>query len=167
MQPVGQMTGSESAVTSGDSDTTDVSRLPTPEDPGVGALGEPVTFAARALGALTIPVLGVPLAASGAVAPPYQAQRVCDPHAKPGVLAFAQLMVANYGVGTSAWGITRNCNSGITEHSEGRAWDWMLSSANPDQKAIADSVVTWLSAPDAQGRPGAMARRFGINYIIW
>ena len=144
-----------------------------------------MTFAARALGALTIPVLGVPLAASDAVAaplpkppvkslpsaldvaPPYQGQRVCDPHAKPGVLAFAQLMVANYGVGTSAWGITRNCNSGITEHSEGRAWDWMLSSANPDQKAIADSVVTWLSAPDAQGRPGAMARRFGINYIIW
>ena len=179
------MTDSESAVTSGDSDTTDVSRLPTPEDPGVVALGEPVTFAARAIGALTIPVLGVPLAASGAVAaplpkppvkslpsaldvaPPYQGQRVCDPHAKPGVLAFAQLMVANYGVGTSAWGITRSCNSGITEHSEGRAWDWMLSSANPDQKAIADSVVTWLSAPDAQGRPGAMARRFGINYIIW
>ena len=67
-----------------------------------------MTFAARALGALTIPVLGVPLAAGGAVAaplpkppvkslpsaldvaPPYQGQRVCDPHAKPGVLAFAE-----------------------------------------------------------------------------
>jgi peptidoglycan hydrolase-like protein with peptidoglycan-binding domain len=131
-------------------------------------------------------MLGVPLAASGAgaapppkpparslpsaldVAPPYQGQRVCDPHAKPGVTAFAQLMVSHYKVGSAAaWGIERNCNSGVTEHSEGRAWDWMLNAGNPSQKAIADSVVAWLSAPDAQGRPGAMARRFGINYIIW
>jgi peptidoglycan hydrolase-like protein with peptidoglycan-binding domain len=145
-----------------------------------------VSFAVRALGALSIPVLGVPLAATGAVAapppkppakslpsaldaaPPYQGQRVCDPNAKAGVTAFAQLMVGHYRVGSAApWNIVRNCNSGITEHSEGRAWDWMLSAANPQQKAIADSVVAWLSAPDAHGRPGAMARRFGINYIIW
>lgn len=140
----------------------------------------------RAVGALSIPLLGVPLAASGAVAapppkppakslpsaldvaPPYQGQRVCDPHAKPGVTAFAQLMVSHYKVGSAAaWAIERNCNSGVTEHSEGRAWDWMLNAANPSQKAVADSVVAWLSAPDAEGRPGAMARRFGINYIIW
>ena len=145
-----------------------------------------MSFAVRALGALSIPALGVPLAATGALAapvpkppakslpsaldaaPPYQGQRVCDPNAKPGVTAFAQLMVGHYGVGSAAaWNITRACNSGITEHSEGRAWDWMLNAANPQQKAIADSVVAWLSAPDAQGRPGAMARRFGINYIIW
>jgi peptidoglycan hydrolase-like protein with peptidoglycan-binding domain len=100
------------------------------------------------------------------VASPYEAQRICDPVAKPGVVAFATLMTGYYKVGTTG-GITRNCNSGVTEHSEGRAWDWMLSVNDPNQKAIADAVTTWLSAPDAQGRPGAMARRFGIMYIIW
>lgn len=139
----------------------------------------------RAFGVLAIPVLTVPVAMSSAdaatlpkpptkslpsaldVASPYQAQRLCDPQAKPGVVAFAQLLSTHYKVGTAQWGITRNCNSGVTEHSEGRAWDWMLSVNKPNEKAIADAVTQWLSAPDAQGRPGAMARRFGIMYIIW
>jgi hypothetical protein len=38
----------------------------------------------------------------------------------------------------------------------------MLNVNNTTQKAIADSVTAWLTAND-----GAMARRFGINYIIW
>ena len=38
----------------------------------------------------------------------------------------------------------------------------MLSAKDPQQKAVADSVVIWLSADN-----GAMARRFGISYIIW
>lgn len=100
------------------------------------------------------------------VAVPYQGMTFCDPVARPGVLNFARLMTSHYGVGSTG-GITRACGNGVTEHSDGRAWDWMLSSTNPDQKAIADSVVAWLVAPDAQGRPGAMARRFGIMYIIW
>lgn len=139
----------------------------------------------RAFGVLAIPVLTVPVGMASAqaatlpkpptkalpsaldVASPYQAQRLCDPQAKPGVVAFAKLMSGYYKVGSSDWGIVRNCNSGLTEHSEGRAWDWMLSVNKPNEKAIADSVTQWLSAPDAQGRPGAMARRFGIMYIIW
>ncbi len=143
-----------------------------------------MSFAVRALGALTVPVITLPLVGSAQaasvpkpptkalpsaldIAPPYQGQKLCDPTAKAGVLAFAQLMTTHYKTGTSAYGIVRNCNSGVTEHSEGRAWDWMLNAGNPQQKAVADAVTAWLSAPDAQGRPGAMARRFGIMYIIW
>ena len=140
---------------------------------------------ARTLGVLTIPAIAIPVGVAGSaqasgvpkpptkslpaaldVAPPYQGQRICDPTAKPGVVAFAKLMTTHYKMGTIG-GITRNCNSGVTEHSEGRAWDWMLSVNKPNEKAVADAVTAWLSAPDAQGRPGAMARRFGIMYIIW
>ena len=141
----------------------------------------------RALGVLAIPVLTVPVGAATAdaatavspkpptkalpsaldIASPYQAQRLCDPNAKPGVVSFAKLMAGHYRLGSADWGIVRNCNSGLTEHSEGRAWDWMLSVNKPNEKAVADAVTQWLSAPDAQGRPGAMARRFGIMYIIW
>lgn len=143
-----------------------------------------MSVASRLVAVLAAPLITVPLAAGAQavtvprpptkslpigldIAPPYIGQRICDPTPKPGVIAFAQLMVSHYGTGTSAWGISRNCNSGVTEHSEGRALDWMLSINNPQQRAIADSVTQWLSAPDAQGRPGAMARRFGIMYIIW
>ena len=91
---------------------------------------------------------------------PYEAQVSCDPHDKPGVSAFAALMKANYKTGTT--GISRNCDAAVSEHYDGRALDWMLSAKDPQQKAVADSVVAWLSADS-----GAMARRFGISYIIW
>ena len=138
----------------------------------------------RRLGAaLVIPTLGLPLAATRAdaytppppptkqlptaldVLVPYQAQTVCDPVARPGVVAFAQLMTSHYGMGNTSL-IGRTCGSDISEHYDGRAWDWMLNVNNAQQEAVAQSVLAWLTAPDAQGRPGAMARRFGIMYII-
>lgn len=107
-----------------------------------------------------------PLPSALDVAVPYQGMTRCTPEPKQGVVAFAKLMSGHYKAGSSA-GITRACNSGITEHSEGRAWDWMISATNPTHRAIADSLLAWLTAPDAQGRQGAMARRFGIMYLIF
>ena len=145
-----------------------------------------MSLVVRAVGALSIPLITVPVFAASAqaagipappskqlpsaldVASPYEPQRICDPTPKPGVVAFAELMKNWYASASkTTYGISRNCNSGVTEHSDGRALDWMLSVNNPTQKAIADSVTAWLSAPDTLGRPGAMARRFGIMYIIW
>ncbi len=139
---------------------------------------------ARVLGALLTPVVTVPVAAQAAhaydppappknpnlpreldIASPYLPQTVCDPAAKPGVTAFARLMSQHYS--EFSYGISRACNYGLTEHSEGRALDWMLNKNDPTERAIADAVVDWLVAPDANGQPGAMARRFGIMYIIW
>ena len=91
---------------------------------------------------------------------PYQGQVSCDPRPKPGVTAFAALMKARYG--TVVAGTYRPCQGDVSEHYDGRALDWMLSVNNPQQKAIANSVVTWLSAGG-----GVMARRLGISYIIW
>ena len=62
--------------------------------------------------------------------------------------------------------IGRTCGSGPSEHYDGRAWDWMLNVNNPSQEAVAQSVLAWLTAPDKNGVKGAMARRFGIMYII-
>ncbi|MGL4743095.1 MAG: peptidoglycan-binding domain-containing protein [Dermatophilaceae bacterium] len=96
------------------------------------------------------------------VAPPYQKGTRCLTEAQPGPVAFAKLLNATYG--NRAYGIVRPC---AAEHGEGRALDWMISAHDPQQRTVADTLTRWLSAPDAQGRPGAMARRFGINYIIW
>jgi Putative peptidoglycan binding domain len=90
---------------------------------------------------------------------PYEPQVSCDPRPKPGVIAFAALMTARY---TGATGTFRTCQGDTSEHYDSRALDWTNSVNVPRQKAVADSVVAWLS-----GRGGVMARRFGIMYIIW
>jgi peptidoglycan hydrolase-like protein with peptidoglycan-binding domain len=63
--------------------------------------------------------------------------------------------------------IGRTCTSGTSEHYDGRAWDWMLDVGDPEESAVARSVLSWLTRTDANGVPGAMARRFGIMYIIY
>ena len=90
---------------------------------------------------------------------------MCDPRPRPGVMAFATLMTTHYAMGSVSL-IGRTCGSGPSEHYDGRAWDWMLGVNNPSQEAVAQSVLAWLTAPDKNGVQGAMARRFGIMYII-
>ncbi|HEU5456018.1 MAG TPA: peptidoglycan-binding domain-containing protein, partial [Nocardioides sp.] len=135
----------------------------------------------RTIGAVSASVLAFPLLASTAeaatypypkpagtlpvaldVAAPYQKGTLCLTENQPGAVAFAKLLNATYG--TRTYGILRTC---AAEHGEGRALDWMINASNPDQLALANALTRWLAAPDAQGRPGAMAKRFGINYIIW
>ncbi|MHA7126714.1 peptidoglycan-binding domain-containing protein [Janibacter indicus] len=139
----------------------------------------------RLVGAALIPAFTLPIASTAAarpsavpepptnrnlpkeldVASPYIPQSVCDPDPKPGVTAFARLMANHYS--EFNYGISRACNYGLTEHSEGRALDWMLNAYDSHERAVADGVISWLLAPDSEGRPAAMARRFGIMYIIW
>ena len=57
---------------------------------------------------------------------PYMPQVSCDPVAKPGVVAFRTLMLATYKRGTDG-GIVRACDEGgVSEHTEARAWEWVL-----------------------------------------
>ncbi len=99
--------------------------------------------------ALATPALVIPIVASPAQAvqappsptrplpsaldvnPPYQGQTVCDPAARPGVLAFARLMTAHYGMGSTGL-IGRTCTAASSEHYDGRAWDWMLERRQPE-----------------------------------
>ena len=93
----------------------------------------------------------------------YVGQSTCDPTAKPGVVAFRDMVLATYPCTTSG-GITRACSiGGTSEHKEGRAWDWMIQVGNP----AADAFLGWLLKTDAQGNTHAMARRLGIMYIVW
>lgn len=92
--------------------------------------------------------------------PSYVGQASCDPIDKPGATAYAQLMKSNYGKGVA--GISRWCNASQSEHSEGRAIDWMLNVTKPEEKAVADSATAWLTANN-----GENARRLGVMYLIW
>ncbi|WP_353950844.1 peptidoglycan-binding protein [Knoellia sp. S7-12] len=141
----------------------------------------------RALGAVSVSLLSIPLGLSFAggsasaalatsvpppptkslpsaldIAPKYQEGYRCLSGDLPGPTAFAQLLNSHYG--RHVYGINRTC---AAEHGEGRALDWMVNAYSGDGLALGNAITRWLSAPDSQGRPGAMARRFGINYIIW
>jgi peptidoglycan hydrolase-like protein with peptidoglycan-binding domain len=97
---------------------------------------------------------------------PYLPQVSCDPVAKPGTLALRSLLMATYG--GRDLGITRGCEIGaLSEHKEGRAWDWGLSAAVPAEKALAQQFLDWLTAPGPNGMAAANARRLGVMYVIW
>lgn len=99
--------------------------------------------------------------------PRYHGQSTCDPTAKPGAVYLVNLAIGYYGKGHLA-GIGRNCSiGGMSEHKEGRAFDWALDSAVPDQKAAGDAFVQWLTAVGPDGKTGYNARRLGVMYVIW
>ncbi|MEZ5115871.1 MAG: peptidoglycan-binding domain-containing protein [Candidatus Nanopelagicales bacterium] len=114
-----------------------------------------------------LPATGKASARVAQPASPYVPQTSCDPVAKPGVVAFRDLVLATYRVGQD-WGITRECTvGGVSEHKEGRAWDWGVDSTDPTQAAAARDLLRWLLAPGPDGAPGWQARRLGVMYIGW
>ena len=116
-------------------------------------------------------VLPPPSAWSGAPLEPlapYVAQTTCDPVAKAGVLGFRDLLLEAF-PGSRNLGIGRVCDAeGVSEHKEGRAFDWGVSVDDPGERAAAESVLAWMLGPDPEtGEPFAIARRLGVMYVIW
>jgi peptidoglycan hydrolase-like protein with peptidoglycan-binding domain len=97
---------------------------------------------------------------------PYLAQTSCDPVVKPGTAALRTLLMGAYG--GRDLGVTRACDiGGLSEHKEGRAWDWGLDAADPAEKAVAKQFLDWLLAPGPNGMPAYQARRLGVMYLIY
>ncbi|MGC5285256.1 FG-GAP repeat domain-containing protein, partial [Micromonospora sp. DT231] len=136
-----------------------------------------LTAASLAVSVMLAAVLGNAAAVSAAPPTPdfgksidgyasYDGQDTCDPTAKPGVVAFKNLLNATYR--PHSYGIGRACNDGGTsEHKEGRALDYMLDVNNSGQRATATDILNWLLATDKYGNKHANARRLGIMYLIW
>lgn len=95
----------------------------------------------------------------------YQGQTVCDPTDKPGTVALRTLLQQSFGA--NGGGISRACSGSRSEHSEGRAYDFMLDANKPADRAKADAFLSWLLSPDCRGNSYAMARRLGVMYVIW
>jgi hypothetical protein len=98
----------------------------------------------------------------------YDYARHCVKHSSPGALALQRWLEANWrGV---SWGIMR-CEKlskhDYSLHAEGRALDWHLDVHNPGDRAAAYRLIDLLLAPDADGNEHALARRMGIQEIIW
>jgi hypothetical protein len=87
----------------------------------------------------------------------------CDMRVQPGSLALAELLKATYP--TVNYGLNRSCTH-AGEHSDGRAIDWMATSANTTTEGYAKAFIAWLLKTDAAGNKFANARRLGVMYVI-
>jgi hypothetical protein len=99
--------------------------------------------------------------------PSYTPQTTCSPKAKPGTLMLEQHLLRRY-KGSGSLGISRTCNaSGVSEHKEGRAFDWALDVKSKRDRRYARSFLHRILATDKAGHHKALARRMGIMYVIW
>src|SRR3954471_17028167 len=92
----------------------------------------------------------------------------CLKHPQKGMLA-VQSWLERHAGGVS-WGIMRCEKWGkhsASLHAEGRALDWHLDVHNARDKREAERVINLLLAPDKAGNMHALARRMGIQEIIW
>jgi hypothetical protein len=116
-------------------------------------------------------VLAMPATATAAPVPPieeyssYQPQTTCRPQAKPGTKYLGRWLVRTYGGGFGP--ISRACGGGTSEHTEGRAFDWMLDASRRANRRRAHAFLAAAFRTDRRGNTDALARRTGIMYVIW
>jgi hypothetical protein len=98
----------------------------------------------------------------------YDYAKRCLKKPQPGTLALQSWLERNaQGV---SWGIMR-CEKlsahNYSLHSDGRAIDWHLDAHVPAQRAEAMRLIDLFLAPDRQGNPFALARRMGVQGLIF
>lgn len=130
----------------------------------------PARTTARVAGILAALVVLVPIAAAAAPIEdfaPYRPQTKCSPTAKAGTLELARWLMREY-PGTGSLGISRACShGGVSEHKEGRAFDWALNHSSARDRRYARNFLSRIFRTDKYGHRAALARRMGIMYLIW
>lgn len=121
------------------------------------ASSTPVAFPSKPKG------LKAPVALPKELDPPsrYVPQVSCQPGTPRGVAQTRDLVLRTYGIG-GAGNTARGCSEGVSEHADGRAWDWMVDTRKPAERAAAADFLAWLTKDG-----GANARRLGVMYVIY
>jgi hypothetical protein len=100
--------------------------------------------------------------------PEYDPATHCSKKPKPGMTALVDWLGAH--AGGTFWG-TYRCEKwgprSASLHAEGRAVDWALDVDIPAQRKEAQRLIALFLAPDELGQPQALARRMGVEEIIW
>ena len=98
----------------------------------------------------------------------YQGQQACLLKATPGIVKLRALVLATYARGGFSSAGPRACSVGsVSEHKEGRAWDWMVDVSNRADRNAAADFLGWLTGPGPSGMRGEMAFRLGVMYVIY
>jgi hypothetical protein len=98
----------------------------------------------------------------------YDYAKKCLKNPQKGTLALQDWLAKHAGGVT--WGIMR-CEkwgkNSASLHAEGRAIDWHLDVHNAGDRAEAGRLIDLFLAPDKAGNMHALARRMGIQELIW
>ncbi len=89
---------------------------------------------------------------------------------RPGVAAFRAMILAQLGGRDGGLSVCKEIANGsgtLSDHADGRAWDWLMNARRPTDRAVVDRALDWLLRTDERGHRNAIARRIGITYIIW
>ena len=98
----------------------------------------------------------------------YDPAKRCRKHPAAGAVALTKWLERN--AKGQFWGIMRCEKWGpgsASLHAEGRAIDWHLDSRKPSDRRAAKRLIMMLLATDKAGNPHALARRMGVQEIIW
>jgi hypothetical protein len=98
----------------------------------------------------------------------YDRSRHCTSRPRAGTIALQAWLQRN--VRGTSWGIMR-CErlspGNFSLHADGRALDWHLDVGVPDDRREARRLIALMLAPDRLGQEHALARRMGLQEIIW
>ena len=98
----------------------------------------------------------------------YDHARKCVKRPAKGTLAMQSWLERN--VRGVSWGIMR-CErlsgKNFSLHAEGRAIDWHLDARKPAERRAANRLIKRLLATDSEGNAHALARRMGVQEIIF
>jgi hypothetical protein len=98
----------------------------------------------------------------------YDRSRRCSKGPRAGTLALQAWLERN--ARGASWGIMR-CErlsgDSFSLHADGRALDWHLDASNPADRREAKRLIALMLAPDRLGNAHALARRMGLQEIIW
>jgi hypothetical protein len=92
----------------------------------------------------------------------------CNKRSKPGVVAMTEWLAATTpGVFWGSYRCEKWGKDSASLHAENRAIDWHLDASVKADRKAADKLFRLLLAPDADGNPQALARRMGVQELIW
>jgi hypothetical protein len=99
----------------------------------------------------------------------YDPARRCTKHARrPGVEKLTAWLQANSrGVFWGSYRCEKWGTGSASLHAEKRAIDWHLDASSKADQRAANTLFRLLLAPDAAGNPQALARRMGVQELIW
>ena len=98
----------------------------------------------------------------------YDRATMCKPGARAGITAFTGWLQRN--ARGQFWGSYRCERWGkgsASLHAENRAIDWHLDASDATDRRAAAALIALMLAPDTAGNPQALARRMGVEEIIW
>jgi hypothetical protein len=100
--------------------------------------------------------------------PSYDEAHKCRPRSTPGIRLLTKWIDRHFpGDSWGVWRCQRLDKDTRSLHSEGRALDWRLDARNKRERRAANFMIERLIAPDELGNENALARRMGIQELIF